>query len=145
MPRIRDHPCITSGKDWMGGFKKWQCLLTFKTVYKYADFTPLGGGWFRKGPKMCWRNTYMDGPLLNFIYAEKATKFQEVSFLLVRTLLSNFKTKREISSNLCGLLRKSPLRIFRTSYGPGTGRAGVQAGCKCYKCQNQGVNQTAAK
>ena len=106
MPRIRDHPCITSGKDWMGGFKKWQCLLTFRTVYKYADFTPLGGGWFRKGPKMCWRNTYMDGPLLNFIYAEKATKFQEVSLLLVRTLLSNFKTKREISSNLCGLLRK---------------------------------------
>ena len=43
-----------------------------------------------------------------FKYCEKATKFDEIS-ILVLTLLSNVKTNMEISSNFCGFLRKPQL------------------------------------
>ena len=40
----------------------------------------------------------------------KATNFDEIS-ALVMTLISSVKTKREISSNFCGLLRKPQLYV----------------------------------
>ena len=57
---------------------------------------------------------------LKFMYYEKATKFEENSHLVL-TLLSNVKTKTEISSNFCGLLRKPQFYLptfiyFFTSY-----------------------------
>ena len=41
---------------------------------------------------------------LKLSFSGKATKFEEISLLLLM-LLRNVKTKREISSNFCGLLR----------------------------------------
>ena len=40
-------------RDWVGGVKKWQFLLTFSTISCWS------GGWVRKSPKMCWRNIGM--------------------------------------------------------------------------------------
>ena len=50
---------------------------------------------------------------IKFKYSEQATKFDEIS-ILVLMLLSNVKTKMEISSNFCGLLRNPTiLPLFR--------------------------------
>ena len=47
---------------------------------------------------------------LKFIYSEKTSRFLEIP-LLVLMLLSNVKTKRKISSNFCGFLRKPQLQV----------------------------------
>ena len=62
---------------------------------------------FRENWKILWNYSGMQ---IMFIYSEKATKFEEIS-LLVLTLLNNTKTK-EISPNFCGLLRKPQLYQF---------------------------------
>ena len=63
---------------------------------------------FRENWKILWNHSVMK--ILKLIYSEKATKFEEIS-LLVLTLLNNTKTK-EISPNFCGLLRKPQLYQF---------------------------------
>ena len=47
---IRNHPYIMSAKGLGGWVKKWPFLLTFSTVYIYAEIV---GGWVRKRPKVC--------------------------------------------------------------------------------------------
>ena len=56
---VRDHPYITSAKDWVGGSRKLSVLLTSSTYCIYADLTPQVGGCVRKSPKLCWRNIWM--------------------------------------------------------------------------------------
>ena len=51
---LRDNSSITSAKRWVGGVRKWQCLLICSTIC--ADV----GGWVGlKKPKTCWRNNWM--------------------------------------------------------------------------------------
>ena len=54
LSRVKDHPYITSAKDWVVGYRKWPVLLTFSSYCIYADFAIFCGGLVRKSPKSCW-------------------------------------------------------------------------------------------
>ena len=63
---------------------------------------------------MVWQGNFF---LLKFIYSKKATKFEELS-LLVLTLLSKYvlNVKTKISLNFSGLLRKPHLYIVKNKH-----------------------------
>ena len=41
-PSSRDHPILRQQKNWVGGFRKWQLLLTFGTVFMLTQGMGVG-------------------------------------------------------------------------------------------------------
>ena len=52
-------PSIYYVSKGLGGWVQKMAVFADDQFCIYADFTPLVGGWVRKGPKMCWRTIWM--------------------------------------------------------------------------------------